>query len=143
VAAEKEQSLIQIRGHRENRNIEREGVARQPKSIPLLNWGPLFSCYSKKCAYQQCDNCGVTKFFNQANLCNIERNKDVDVLVRQYENIQGRSKKMQMEIVRVRMNGEEIIEHLIHCAKLALPHEWNVKWNAHARTIHHRQMYSH
>jgi hypothetical protein len=43
---------------------------------------------------------------------------------------------MQMEIVEDKMNGEEIIEHLIHCAKLALPHEWNVKWNAHARTIY-------
>ena len=38
VSAEKEQSLIQIRGHRENRNIKREGVSRQPKSIPLLNY---------------------------------------------------------------------------------------------------------
>jgi hypothetical protein len=56
-------------------------------------------------------------------LCNIERNKDVDVIVRKYANIQGRSKKTQMEIIEVRMNGEEIIEHLIHSAKLALPHE--------------------
>ena len=42
---------------------------------------------------------------------------------------------MQMEVVEVKMNGDEVIEHLIHCATLAIPHEWNVKWNAHARTI--------
>lgn len=135
VSAEKEQNMIQIGGQRENRNIKREGAARQPKSILLLTWGPLFSCYSKECAYQQCNNCGINKFFNEANLCDIERNKDVEVLVRKYENIQGRSRGMQMEIVEVKMNGDEIVEHLMHCAKLAVPHEWNVKWNAHARTI--------
>ena len=118
-----------------DRNIKRECAARQPKSIPLLNWGPLFSCYSKECAYQQCSECGIRKFFDQSNLCNIERNKDTEVIVRKYENIQGRSRGMQMEIVEVKMNGDEVIEHLMHCATLAIPHEWNVKWNAHTRTI--------
>ena len=57
----------------ENRNIKREGTARQPRSIPLLTWGPLFTCYSKKCAYQQCNNCGIEKFFFFNN-CGIHRN---------------------------------------------------------------------
>ena len=119
----------------ENRNIKREGTARQPRSIPLLTWGPLFTCYSKKCAYQQCNNCGIDKFFSDSNMCDIERNKDVEVTVRKYGNVLGRSRGMQLEIVEVRMNGDEIVEHLIHCAKLAIPHEWNVKWNAHARAV--------
>ena len=42
---------------------------------------------------------------------------------------------MQMEIVELKMNGDQLIDHLIHCATLAIPHEWNVIWNAHARTI--------
>ena len=33
------------------------------------------------------------------------------------------------------MNGDELLDHIIHCAVLAIPHEWNVIWNAHARTI--------
>ena len=118
-----------------NRNIKREGSASQPKSIPLLTWGPLFACYYKDCAYQQCNECGIDRFFNEANMCNIERSKDVEVIVRKYENVLGRSRGMQYEIVEVKMNGNELIEHLIHCAKLAIPHEWNVKWNAHARTV--------
>ena len=68
-------------------------------------------------------------------MCDIERNKDVEVTVRKYENVLSRSRGMQLEIVEVKMNGDEIVEHLIHCAKLAIPHEWNVKWNAHARAV--------
>ena len=120
---------------KENRNIKRERIARQPKSIPLLSWGPLFTCYSKQCAYQQCTECGIDKFFSDSNMCDIERNKDVEVIIRKYENVQGRSRGIQYEIVEVKMNGDEVVEHLIHCAKLAIPHEWNVKWNAHARNV--------
>lgn len=118
-----------------NRNIKREGAARQTKSIPLLNWGPVFSCHLKECAYQKCAQCGIKNFFKTENLCNAERNVDCVVTVRKYENVPGRSRGMQMEIVEVKMNGDELLEHLIHCATLAIPHEWNIKWNAHARTI--------
>ena len=47
----------------------------------------------------------------------------------------GRSRGMQLEIVEIKMNGDELIEHLIHCAILAMPHEWNVTWNTQARTV--------
>ena len=40
-----------------------------------------------------------------------------------------------MEIVESKMNGNELIDHLIQCALLAIPHEWNVVWNTHARQI--------
>ena len=40
-----------------------------------------------------------------------------------------------MEIVELKMNGDQLIDHLIHCATLAIPHESKVIWNAHARTI--------
>ncbi len=33
---------------KENRNIKREGAAKQAKGVPLLNWGPLFKCHSKE-----------------------------------------------------------------------------------------------
>ena len=56
-------------------------------------------------------------------MCDIERNKDVEVTVRKYENVLSRSRGMQLEIVEVKMNGDEIVEHLIHCAKSAIPHE--------------------
>ena len=52
---------------KKNRNMKREGSARQPKSIPLLTWGPLFACYYKDCAYQQCNECGIDRFFNETN----------------------------------------------------------------------------
>ena len=119
----------------ENRNIKREGAARQSKSIPLINWGPLFRCYQKECAYQKCTKCGISKFFSESNLCDIERNLDIEVTVRKYENVFGRSRGMQMEVVEVKMNGDQLLNHIIHCATLAIPHEWNVVWNAHARTI--------
>ena len=118
-----------------NRNTKREGSARQNETIPLLSWGPPFSCHSKLCAYQQCEECGVKKFFLEPNLCKIERNVDIEILVRKYENVLGRSHGMQMEIVEVRMNGDVLIDHLIHCATLAMPHDWNVTWNAQARTV--------
>ena len=144
---EKQQKTnIQVLAHRDeckgngiikqkNRNLKREGAARQAKGIPLLNWGPLFSCQSKKCAYQKCEECGIKKFFNSTNMCDVERNVDIEVIVRKYENVQGRSRGMQLEIIEVKMNGDELLDHIIQCASLALPHEWNVKWNAHARTI--------
>ena len=47
----------------------------------------------------------------------------------------GRSRGMQMEIIEKKMNGDELLDHIIDCALLAIPHEWNVTWNAHARTI--------
>ena len=118
-----------------NRNIKREGAARQTGKIQLVNWGPMFTCHSKECAYQQCSECGVKKFFSDDNLCGAERNSDVQVLVRKYENVMGRSRGMQLEIVETKMNGDELIEHLINCAVLAMPHEWNVTWNAQARTV--------
>ena len=120
---------------KENRNLKREGATRQVKGIPLLNWGPLFSCHSKKCAYQKCEECGIKKFFNNTNMCDVERNVDIEVIVRKYENVQGRSRGMQLEVIEVKMNGDELLDHIIQCATLALPHEWNVHWNAHARTI--------
>ena len=120
---------------KENRNMKREGAARQAKGIPLLNWGPLFSCQSKKCAYQKCEECGIKKFFNNTNMCDVERNVDIEVSVRKYENVQGRSRGMQLEVIEVKMNGDELLDHIIQCATLAIPHEWNVHWNAHARTI--------
>ena len=118
-----------------NRNIKREGAARQTDKIQLVNWGPMFTCHSKECAYQQCSECGVKKFFSDDSLCAAERNSDVQVLVRKYENVLGRSRGMQLEIVETKMNGDELIEHLINCAVLAMPHEWNVTWNAQARTV--------
>jgi hypothetical protein len=42
---------------------------------------------------------------------------------------------MQMQIVEVKMNGDQLLSHIINCATLAIPHEWNVVWKAHARTI--------
>ena len=118
-----------------NRNIKREGPAKQRKSIHLVSWGGLFSCNKKECAYQECLSCGVDKFFNENNLCNAERNSGFTVIVRKYENVPGRSRGMQMEIVEVSMNGVELIQHLIQCAKVALPHEFNIKWNTHGRQM--------
>ena len=135
LSAEKDIEVEMYSTKIENRNIKREGAARQTKSIPLLNWGPLFKCYSKECAYQKCANCGVNNFFSESNLCNIERNLDIEVTVRKYENVSGRSRGMQMEVVEVKMNDDQLLNHIIHCATLAIPHEWNVVWNAHARTI--------
>ena len=98
-----------------NRNTHREGPARQSKSIALMSWGGLSSCNEM--------NCGVKRFFSQDNLCNAERNSNITVNVRKYENIPGRSRGVQMEIVEVAMNGTELIEHLIQCAIIAIPHE--------------------
>lgn len=84
---------------------------------------PLFSCHSKKCAYQKCDQCGIQRFFEKPNLCNTERNADIEVIVRKYENVQGLSRGMQMEVVEVKLSGDQLIDHLIHCATLAIPHE--------------------
>ena len=50
-------------------------------------------------------------------MCDIERNKDVEVTVRKYENVFGRSRGMQLEIVEVKMNRDENVVQLIHCAK--------------------------
>lgn len=72
-------------------------------------------------------------FFDANNLCDAERDDNVEVTVRKYENVMGRSRGMQMEIVEVKMNGNELMDHLIECAKVAIPHEWNVIWNSHAR----------
>lgn len=84
-----------------------------------MNWGPLFSCQSKECAYQKCEECGIKKFFADANLCRIERNTDIEVVVRKYENVMGRSRGMQMEIIEKKMNGDELLDHIIDCALLA------------------------
>ena len=75
------------------------------------------------------------KIYSEPNLCKIERNVDIEIPVRKYENVLGRSCGMQMEIVEVRMNGDELMDHLIHCATLAMSHDWNVTWNAQARTV--------
>ena len=61
-SADKDQKKSQYSVTTSNRNRKREGAARQPKSIPLLNWGPLFQCHSKRCAYQNCDLCGIKNF---------------------------------------------------------------------------------
>ena len=119
----------------ENRNSHREGPTRQKKHIALVSWGGLFTCHEKKCAYQECENCGIRKFFNESNMCNSERNIHFQVNVRKYENIPGRSRGMQLEIVEVSMNGKELIQHLIECANAAIPHEWNIRWNTHARQM--------
>ena len=119
----------------ENRNKRREGSVRQKESIKLLSWGPLFSCHKKTCAYEQCKECGLSAFFSSDNICDAERDEDVEVTVRKYENVIGRSRGAQMEIVEVKMNGKELMDHLIQCASLAIPHEWNVIWNSHARQI--------
>ena len=68
-------------------------------------------------------------------MCDAERNEHFTVKVRKYENIPGRTRGMQLEIVEVVMNGAELIAHLVRCALVALPHEWNIKWNAHMRQL--------
>ena len=68
-------------------------------------------------------------------MCDAERDENVEVTVRKYENVIGRSRGMQMEIMEVKINGNELIDHLIQCASLAIPHEWNVVWSSHARQI--------
>ena len=120
---------------KKNRNVKREVPAKQKISIHLVSWGGLFCCNKKECAYQECLCCGVDKFFNENNLCNAERSTGFTVIVRKYENVPGRSRGMQMEIVEVSMNGVELMQHLIQCAKVALPHEFNIKWNTHARQM--------
>ena len=122
ISADRDENKVRSMLKKENRNLKLEGAARQAKGIPLLNWGPLFSCQSKNCAYQKCEECGIKKFFSNTNLCNIEKNVDIEVSVRKYENVQGRSRGMQLEVVEVKMNGEELLGHIIQCATLALPH---------------------
>ena len=87
---EKEKRKIEKGENNNSRNTRREGPARQKKSIALVSWGGLFTCNQKKCAYQQCQNYGVLKFFSGANLCNAERNENFVVKVRKYENIPER-----------------------------------------------------
>jgi hypothetical protein len=118
-----------------NRNTHREGPARQKKSIALVSWGGLFTCHERKCAHQTCPRCGIEAFFATANMCDAERNEHFTVKVRKYENIPGRTRGMQLEIVEVVMNGAELIAHLVRCALVALPHEWNIKWNTHMRQL--------
>jgi hypothetical protein len=135
-ASNEKENMKKIKGEiSENRNTHREGPVRQKKQISLVSWGGLFTCHEKKCAYQKCDNCGIARFFNAANMCNAERNTNFTVKVRKYENIPGRTRGMQMEIIEVEMNGDELIQHLIGCAKAAIPHEWNIRWNTHARQM--------
>jgi hypothetical protein len=133
IEKEKKKELMGVK--MENRNTKREGPAKQKRSIQLVSWGGIFSCHRKECSYQECPDCGINKFFNQSNLCNAERNESFTVKVRKYENVPGRSRGMQMEIVEVPMNGVELMEHLIRCAVAALPHEFNIKWNTHARQM--------
>ena len=77
----------------------------------------------------------LTSFFSSSNMCDAERDENAEVTVRKYENVVGRSRGVQMEIVEVKMNGDKLMDHLIQCASLAIPHEWNVVWNSHARQI--------
>jgi hypothetical protein len=129
------QKLNESGSSNDNRNKKREGSVRQKESIKLLSWGPLFSCHKKICAYEKCEECGLGAFFSSENLCDAERDEDIEVTVRKYEKVMGRSRGAQMEIVEVKMNGSELMDHLIQCASLAIPHEWNVIWNSHARQI--------
>ena len=67
---------------KDNRNTKREGSARQEETIKLLSWGPLFSCHKKMCAYQNCTECGLASFFGSDNMCDAERDTNIEVTVR-------------------------------------------------------------
>ena len=69
------------------------------------------------------------RFFNEDNLCNAERDPGFSVIVQKYENVSGRSRGIQMEIVEVKMNGVELITYLIHCA---IMQHWLQDCSAHA-----------
>jgi hypothetical protein len=51
--------------------------------------------------------CGLGAFFSSENLCDAERDEDTEVTVRKYENVVGRSRGAQMEIVEFKMNGND------------------------------------
>ena len=106
---EKEKKRKKNSGDSVNRNVQREGPAKQKKDIKLVSWGGSFTFNEKRCAYQECPSCGVLKFFDASNMCDAERNPNFQVSVRKYENIPGRSRGMQLEIVEVSMNGAELI----------------------------------
>lgn len=68
-------------------------------------------------------------------MCDAERNPECLIIVRKYKDILGRSRGVQKEIVEEEMNGVELIEWIQECAKIAIPHMWNDKWNSHARQL--------
>ena len=43
--------------------------------------------------------------------------------------------EMYGEVWKVKLNGDQFIDNLKHCARLAVPHEWNAIWNANAQTV--------
>lgn len=120
-----------------NRNSKREKPLRQSQSIPTCSWGHLYKIHRSVCGHLKCPNpkCGVVYFFSEANMCNAERNPDCFVTVRRYEDIPGRSRGVQKEIVEVEMNGVELMEWIQECAKAAIPHMWDDNWNTHARQL--------
>jgi hypothetical protein len=97
--------------------------------------------HQKKCAYQECKDCGVVKRLKLT--CPSDNDDTVKFPVRLYakvdrptpKNSKDKTPRFQVELKEVLMTGREIMQMLVQAAIVSIKHAWQAKWDSHQRKL--------
>jgi hypothetical protein len=88
--------------------------------------------FERKCAYGDCENCGIEKFFT-AHKCPLEWDDTMELKIKEY---QDNSDRKQKESVLVTVTAMEVMEKISKTAVAVMKHLWESWWGSHQKRFY-------
>jgi hypothetical protein len=91
--------------------------------------------FARKCAYGDCENCGIGKFFT-AHKCPLEWDDTMELKIKEYHDLErNNSDRKQKELVLVTITAMEVMEKISKTAVAVMKHLWESWWGSHQRRL--------
>jgi hypothetical protein len=89
--------------------------------------------FERKCAYGDCEHCGIGKFFT-AYKCPLEWDDTMELKIKEYQDMErNNSDRKQKELVLVTVTAMEVMEKISKTAVAVMKHLWESWWGSHQR----------
>lgn len=89
--------------------------------------------HKRSCAYGECEDCGIGKFF-MAHQCPLEWDDNLVINIKEYKDVErNNSEKKQKELVLVAVKATELMQKIADTAGNVIKHIWQSRWGSFMR----------
>ena len=89
--------------------------------------------YQRKCAYGECDDCGIKKYFSGYK-CPLEWDDEFMMEIKEYQDVdRPNSDKKQKELVVTKITGLKLMTKIERDGGAVIKHIWQSHWGSHQR----------